>query len=162
MLEVLHQVVAPAVVLVVSGGQTSLYHLPEAGVYRLVGRTRDDAAGEAFDKVAKLLGLTYPGGPVVDRLARDGDESSIQFPVARMTHADRAAGPREWRRSMPGEHTTSLARYDSSTSLRQMSPNVDPRARLPNRPGWKLASAEIPVPTNSASCGHTAPSAPDR
>jgi len=83
----------PAVVLVVSGGHTSLYHLPEAGIYRLVGRTRDDAAGEAFDKVAKLLGLTYPGGPVIDRLARRGDEQAIQFPVARMTHADRAAGP---------------------------------------------------------------------
>jgi len=83
----------PAVVLVVSGGHTSLYHLPEAGTYRLVGRTRDDAAGEAFDKVAKLLGLTYPGGPVVDRLARNGDELAIRFPVARMTHADRVVGP---------------------------------------------------------------------
>ena len=83
----------PAVVLVVSGGHTSLYHLPEAGTYRLVGRTRDDAAGEAFDKVAKLLGLAYPGGPVVDRLARRGDERAIRFPVARMTHADRVVGP---------------------------------------------------------------------
>lgn len=82
----------PSVVLVVSGGHTSLYHLPEAGTYRLVGRTRDDAAGEAFDKVAKLLGLPYPGGPAVDRLARAGDERSIAFPVARMTHADRAPG----------------------------------------------------------------------
>ena len=83
----------PAVVLVVSGGHTSLYHLPEAGRYQLIGRTRDDAAGEAFDKVAKLLGLTYPGGPVIDRLARGGDERAIKFPVARMTHADRVAGP---------------------------------------------------------------------
>jgi len=82
----------PGVVLVVSGGHTSLYHLPEAGTYRLVGRTRDDAAGEAFDKVAKLLGLPYPGGPAVDRMARAGDERSIAFPVARMTHADRAPG----------------------------------------------------------------------
>lgn len=83
----------PAVVLVVSGGHTSLYHLPDAGTYRLVGRTRDDAAGEAFDKVAKLLGLTYPGGPVIDRLARHGDERAIRFPVARMTHANRVPGP---------------------------------------------------------------------
>ncbi|MCH7746813.1 MAG: tRNA (adenosine(37)-N6)-threonylcarbamoyltransferase complex transferase subunit TsaD [Acidobacteria bacterium] len=83
----------PAVVLVVSGGHTSLYHLPQAGTYRLVGRTRDDAAGEAFDKVAKLLGLTYPGGPVIDRLARRGDEHAIRFPVARMTHADRVEEP---------------------------------------------------------------------
>ena len=83
----------PAVVLVVSGGHTSLYHLPRPGRYELVGRTRDDAAGEAFDKVAKLLGLTYPGGPVIDRIAREGDERAIRFPVARLTHDDRAAGP---------------------------------------------------------------------
>ena len=83
----------PAMVLVVSGGHTSLYHLPEAGTYRLVGRTRDDAAGEAFDKVAKLLGLTYPGGPIIDRLARCGDDQAIRFPVARMTHSDRVTGP---------------------------------------------------------------------
>jgi len=82
----------PAVVLVASGGHSNLYHLPEAGTYRLLGRTRDDAAGEAFDKVAKLLGLPYPGGPVIDRLARAGDERSIRFPVARMTHPDRAPG----------------------------------------------------------------------
>src|SRR6185295_4404660 len=63
----------PAVVLVVSGGHTSLYFVPERGVYSLVGRTRDDAAGEAYDKVAKLLGLGYPGGPPVDKLARQGD-----------------------------------------------------------------------------------------
>jgi len=59
----------PALALIVSGGHTHLYDVPEEGAYRLVGRTRDDAAGEAFDKVAKLLGLGYPGGPVIDRLA---------------------------------------------------------------------------------------------
>ena len=83
----------PAVVLVVSGGHTSLYHVPAPGVYRLVGRTRDDAAGEAYDKVAKLLGLGYPGGPVIDRLARDGDDRALAFPVARLTHADRKPSP---------------------------------------------------------------------
>ena len=87
------QLPLPAVVLVVSGGHTSLYHLPQAGTYQLIGRTRDDAAGEAFDKVAKLLGLAYPGGPVIDQLARYGDEQAIRFPVARMTHANRVAGP---------------------------------------------------------------------
>jgi N6-L-threonylcarbamoyladenine synthase len=81
----------PAVVLVVSGGHTSLYLVPEPGVYRLVGRTRDDAAGEAYDKVAKLLGLGYPGGPVIDRLAREGREDRFNFPVTRLTHADRNA-----------------------------------------------------------------------
>ncbi len=79
----------PALILVVSGGHTSLFLVPEAGVYQLVGRTRDDAAGEAFDKVAKLLGLGYPGGPEIDRLAREGDDRAIMFPVAKMTHPDR-------------------------------------------------------------------------
>jgi N6-L-threonylcarbamoyladenine synthase len=81
----------PSAVLVVSGGHTSLYFVPEAGVYHLVGRTRDDAAGEAYDKVAKLLGLGYPGGPAIDRTAREGDEHAYDFPVARLTHADRNA-----------------------------------------------------------------------
>ncbi|MGH9145843.1 MAG: tRNA (adenosine(37)-N6)-threonylcarbamoyltransferase complex transferase subunit TsaD [Vicinamibacterales bacterium] len=81
----------PAVVLVVSGGHTNLYLVPTPGAYQLLGRTRDDAAGEAYDKVAKLLGLGYPGGPIVDRLARDGRDDAISFPVARMTHADRNA-----------------------------------------------------------------------
>ena len=81
----------PSAILVVSGGHTSLYLVPEPGVYRLVGRTRDDAAGEAYDKVAKLLGLGYPGGPVIDRLARHGREDRFSFPVTRMTHADRNA-----------------------------------------------------------------------
>jgi tRNA N6-adenosine threonylcarbamoyltransferase len=79
----------PAAVLVVSGGHTSLYFIPEPGVYQLVGRTRDDAAGEAYDKVAKLLGLGYPGGPVIDRMARDGRDDRFKFPVTRLTHADR-------------------------------------------------------------------------
>ena len=83
----------PAVVLVVSGGHTSLYHLPEPGVYRLVGRTRDDAAGEAYDKVAKLVGLGYPGGPVVDRRARAGNPHAIAFPIPKLTHDDRNQGP---------------------------------------------------------------------
>ena len=104
----------PAVVLVVSGGHTSLYHLPQAGTYRLIGRTRDDAAGEAFDKVAKLLGLTYPGGPVIDRLARRGDEHAIRFPVARMTHADRVAGPATV--SPPGVPKNTEGRMDFSFS----------------------------------------------
>ena len=81
----------PAAVLVVSGGHTSLYVVPEPGVYRLIGRTRDDAAGEAYDKVAKLLGLGYPGGPVIDKLARQGRADRFAFPATRLTHADRNA-----------------------------------------------------------------------
>jgi N6-L-threonylcarbamoyladenine synthase len=81
----------PLVVLVVSGGHTSLYLVKEPGSYRRIGRTRDDAAGEAYDKVAKLLGLGYPGGPIVDELARDGNDEAIDLPRTRMTHADRNA-----------------------------------------------------------------------
>jgi N6-L-threonylcarbamoyladenine synthase len=85
----------PAVVLVVSGGHTTLYHVERPGVYRLIGRTRDDAAGEAYDKVAKLVGLGYPGGPVIDRLAQQGDERAVDLPTPRMTHPDRLPrGPR--------------------------------------------------------------------
>src|SRR3954452_24022392 len=79
----------PAAVLVVSGGHTSLYLVSEPGHYALIGRTRDDAAGEAYDKVAKLLGLGYPGGPVIDRLAKTGNDRAYNFPLPRMTHADR-------------------------------------------------------------------------
>jgi N6-L-threonylcarbamoyladenine synthase len=81
----------PAVVLVVSGGHTSLYLVDEPGRYRLLSRTRDDAAGEAYDKVAKLLGLGYPGGPAIDRLARTGNDRAIALPTTRLTHPDRNA-----------------------------------------------------------------------
>jgi len=74
----------PALALIVSGGHTNLFHVPQPGQYKVVGRTRDDAAGEAFDKVAKLLGLGYPGGPIIERLAREGDPSAVKFPLPRM------------------------------------------------------------------------------
>ncbi|HEY6012026.1 MAG TPA: tRNA (adenosine(37)-N6)-threonylcarbamoyltransferase complex transferase subunit TsaD, partial [Nitrospirota bacterium] len=70
----------PYIALLVSGGHTALYHVKALGEYRMLGQTRDDAAGEAYDKVAKLLGLEYPGGPVLDRLARDGNPDAIKFP----------------------------------------------------------------------------------
>jgi N6-L-threonylcarbamoyladenine synthase len=81
----------PAVVLVVSGGHTSLYVVERPGHYELLSRTRDDAAGEAYDKVAKLLGLEYPGGPVVDRLAASGNDRAVPLPTTRLTHPDRNA-----------------------------------------------------------------------
>jgi N6-L-threonylcarbamoyladenine synthase len=81
----------PSIVLVVSGGHTSLYLVNRPGHYELLSRTRDDAAGEAYDKVAKLLGLGYPGGPVIDRLAKQGDDRAIRLPGTRLTHADRNA-----------------------------------------------------------------------
>lgn len=70
----------PAVVLLVSGGHTMLVLMTREGRYRLLGQTIDDAAGEAFDKVARFLGLGYPGGPAIDRVARDGDPGAIAFP----------------------------------------------------------------------------------
>jgi N6-L-threonylcarbamoyladenine synthase len=81
----------PALALVVSGGHTNLFWVEsESGdftnlKYKLVGKTRDDAAGEAYDKVAKLLGLPYPGGPVIDRMARTGDRNAISFSAAKIS-----------------------------------------------------------------------------
>lgn len=72
----------PAIVLVVSGGHTQLVHVASPGTYKVLGRTRDDAAGEAFDKVAKLLDLGFPGGPVIEQLAKKGDASRFAFPRA--------------------------------------------------------------------------------
>jgi N6-L-threonylcarbamoyladenine synthase len=70
----------PYVALLASGGHTALYHVKEFGSYRMLGQTRDDAAGEAYDKVAKLLDLPYPGGPVIDWLAQEGNSEAIKFP----------------------------------------------------------------------------------
>jgi N6-L-threonylcarbamoyladenine synthase len=78
------QVELPALALVVSGGHTHLFEVSEDFQYRLLGKTRDDAAGEAFDKVAKLLGFGYPGGPVIDRLARYGNPRAVKFTLAKM------------------------------------------------------------------------------
>lgn len=75
----------PAMALIVSGGHSNLFFIPEEGQYKIVARTRDDAAGEAFDKVAKMLGLGYPGGPVVEKLALEGDPKKIKFPVAKIS-----------------------------------------------------------------------------
>jgi len=82
----------PVMALVVSGGHTHLYLAQQNGnswSYRNIGHTRDDAAGEAFDKVAKVLGLGYPGGPVIDKLAGHGDPSAVKFPPSQLKHPDR-------------------------------------------------------------------------
>jgi N6-L-threonylcarbamoyladenine synthase len=75
-----HEIPLPAITVVVSGGHTNIYCMEKAGTYRLLGKTRDDAAGEAYDKVAKLLGLGYPGGVVIDRLACQGNPDAVVFP----------------------------------------------------------------------------------
>lgn len=74
--------VFPFLALIVSGGHTCLYRVDGFGVYREIGRTRDDAAGEAYDKVSKLLGLGYPGGPLIEKVAQDGNPEAIDFPRA--------------------------------------------------------------------------------
>ena len=78
----------PAIALVVSGGHTLLIEIQDFGRYHLLGQTQDDAAGEAFDKVGKLLGLPYPGGPNVDRLAREGDPARFDFPRSMLDSGD--------------------------------------------------------------------------
>ncbi len=80
----------PFICLTVSGGHTDLLYIKEPLTYERLGRTRDDAAGEAFDKVAKMLGIGYPGGPVIDKLAKDGNPFAINFPrsYARAEHYD--------------------------------------------------------------------------
>jgi N6-L-threonylcarbamoyladenine synthase len=95
-----HDVQFPVLALVVSGGHTHLYLAAQKNAgwtYENIGHTRDDAAGEAFDKVAKLLGLGYPGGPIIDRLAPHGDPTAVKFLPAQIKHRDRRdrKGPKE-------------------------------------------------------------------
>src|SRR3989440_2171928 len=73
----------PAMALIVSGGHTNLFFVPEPGKYKVVGRTRDDAAGAAFDKVAKLLGLGYPRGPIIETLARGRESNAVRHALPR-------------------------------------------------------------------------------
>ena len=75
----------PAMALIVSGGHTNLFFVPKEGQYKVVSRTRDDAAGEAFDKVSKMLGLGYPGGPIIEKTAKDGNPNAIKFPIAKIS-----------------------------------------------------------------------------
>ncbi len=75
----------PALALIVSGGHTNIFYIPSEGSYKVVSRTRDDAAGEAFDKVAKMLGLGYPGGPAIEKLSTTGDPGKVRFPLAKIS-----------------------------------------------------------------------------
>jgi N6-L-threonylcarbamoyladenine synthase len=78
----------PFVCLLVSGGHTSLIHVQDCGIYKTLGQTRDDAVGEAFDKVARLMGLGYPGGPAIDRLASQGNAAAFPLPEGRISLAE--------------------------------------------------------------------------
>jgi N6-L-threonylcarbamoyladenine synthase len=98
----------PFVALLVSGGHTLLLHAEEWGRYRLLGQTRDDAAGEAFDKVARLLGLGYPGGPAIERLAREGDPSRHPLPVPMVRPGQKHGDDRYYDMSFSGLKTAVL------------------------------------------------------
>jgi len=129
----------PVLALVVSGGHTHLYLASEkdaSWTYENIGHTRDDAAGEAFDKAAKLLGLGYPGGPVIDRLSPYGDPKAVKFPPAQIKHRERRA------RRDGSEVTTDggRARFDFSYSgiktavlryveAHQMQPSIEARRK---------------------------------
>jgi N6-L-threonylcarbamoyladenine synthase len=140
----------PAAVLVVSGGHTRLYFIDRPGHYQLIGRTRDDAAGEAYDKVAKLLGLGYPGGPAIDRVARDGNDRACDFPSTRLTHADRNAPKPTGGGILPGDIAR---RIDFSFSglktavlrLVRERTGVDPGARAIKAAASDDAGATLPA-----------------
>jgi N6-L-threonylcarbamoyladenine synthase len=100
----------PFVGLLVSGGHTMLLHVPEWGHYELLGETRDDAAGEAFDKVAKLLGLGYPGGPAIERAAAAGDPRAFRFPRPMLASTQTPADPDYYAFSFSGLKTSVLTR----------------------------------------------------
>lgn len=121
----------PVLALVVSGGHTHLYLASQRGqswTYENIGHTRDDAAGEAFDKVAKLLALGYPGGPVIDRLSSHGDPHAVKFPPAQIKHRDRR-GRQDGKEISPGDDRprfdfsysgikTAILRYVEANSMR--------------------------------------------
>jgi N6-L-threonylcarbamoyladenine synthase len=100
--------VPPFTALLVSGGHTMLLDVEQWGAYRLLGQTRDDAAGEAFDKVAKLLGLPYPGGPAVERLAREGDPARYRFSRPMLRRDQRPSDPDYYDVSFSGLKTAVL------------------------------------------------------
>ena len=110
-----HKVTFPVLALVVSGGHTHLYLAEQKGnswSYENIGHTRDDAAGEAFDKVAKLLGLGYPGGPIVDRLSTHGDPQAVRFAISQIKHPDR----NDRRKHDGGKSKDARLRFDFSYS----------------------------------------------
>ena len=112
----------PALALIVSGGHTNLFYVPEEGKYKVVSRTRDDAAGEAFDKVGKMLGLGYPGGPVIERIARDGDAARIRFPFAKISD-----GRPDF--SFSGLKTA-VARYVREHGVEPLAPDAEPTPEI--------------------------------
>ena len=149
----------PLLALVVSGGHTHLYLAAQRGEswsYENIGHTRDDAAGEAFDKVAKLLGLGYPGGPVIDRLAKHGNPNAVKFSASQIKNPDRNTSNRavEKRQGQSGRARTpiapqSLLRFDFSYSgiKTAVLRYVELRGLAASIEGRRKALAEIAKPT---------------
>ena len=119
----------PFVALLVSGGHTMLLDVPQWGEYRLLGQTLDDAAGEAFDKVAKLLGLGYPGGPVIERLAAEGDPGRFAFPRPMLQELDRG-GPNRYAFSFSGLKTAVLRAVRGAGGTAEQPPSERDRRDL--------------------------------
>ncbi len=113
----------PFVALLVSGGHTLLLDVRDWGDYRLLGQTIDDAAGEAFDKVAKLLGLGYPGGPLIERLAATGEPGRFNLPRPMLRELDRA-GPARYAFSFSGLKTAVLRAVQQSDNLERDRPHL--------------------------------------
>lgn len=129
----------PVLALVVSGGHTHLYlaQLQEnLWTYRNIGHTRDDAAGEAFDKVAKLLGLGYPGGPIIDRLAPHGDPQAVKFQIAQIKHPDR-------RDHKLGEHKLGEHKLGDHKLGERQQENHGQLAAKDNRPNFDFSYSGI-------------------
>lgn len=115
----------PFVALLVSGGHTMLLHVPAWGEYRLLGATRDDAAGEAFDKAAKLLGLPYPGGPAIESRAAHGDPNRYRLPRPLLTRRAREGDPGYYDFSFSGLKTALRERIAQVTAERPLTEAVD-------------------------------------
>jgi len=121
----------PVLALVVSGGHTHLYLAEQRGEtwsYENIGHTRDDAAGEAFDKVAKLLGLGYPGGPVIDRLSAHGDPKAVKFATPQLKHPDRKNFSKNSKSSKDGilhQKSPCVAKSSGSAASTENHPRFD-------------------------------------
>jgi N6-L-threonylcarbamoyladenine synthase len=130
----------PALALVVSGGHTHLYEVSADFRYSLLGRTRDDAAGEAFDKVAKLLGLGYPGGPVIDLLAPHGRPDRVPLPLSKMK-----GNPLDF--SFSGLKTAVLRWVERNNLTAEIEARQARRRSDPSRPGIEEWLQLVPQPT---------------
>lgn len=109
----------PAIVILVSGGHTQIVHVRKWGEYEVMGQTIDDAAGEAFDKVARFFGLPFPGGPQIDRMSRDGDPNAVRFP--------RALADRPYDFSFSGLKTSAIT-YVQKAAARDELPRLEDMA----------------------------------